>query len=203
MRLGLMAAGAVALVALVVGGALAWQWRQESRGQVALAEAARLVRQAETGQEGAEARERAMRALQGVVEEYPRLSAGSQAAYQLGNLRYAAGQYAMARSAYEAALAKGAAGSLRALAALGIGYTWEAEKNWGNAAAAYQAVLKGLGPDDPLYEEGLLALGRAQELGGRPDAALETYQRILKDMPGSARAEDLRVRIASLRSRAR
>ncbi len=202
-RLGLkIGAGALA-VALLGLGAWLWQSRQESRGQLALAEAGQLVLQVETAQGSPEARERAINALQGVIERYPRLGLVPQAAYQLGNLRYAGGQYGAARGAYEVAIGKGATGSMRTLAALGIGYTWEAEKNYANAATAYESALKGLEPKSVLAEEGLLALARVQELGGKPAAALDTYRRVLKDMPESSRGEELRIRIASLQSRAK
>jgi hypothetical protein len=39
-----------------------------------------------------------------------------------------------------------------------------------------------------------------QEFGGRRDAAIETYQRLLKDVPDSRRGDDVRTRIASLQS---
>lgn len=202
-RLGLKIGAGVLAVALLGVGAWLWQSRQESRGQLALAEAGQLVLQVETAQGSPEARDKAINALQGVIEQYPRLGLVPQAAYQLGNLRYAGGQYRAARGAYEVAIGKGATGSMRTLAALGIGYTWEAEKNYANAATAYESALKGLEPKSVLAEEGLLALARVQELGGKPAAALETYRRVLKDMPESSRGEELRIRIASLQSRAK
>ncbi len=201
-RLGLQAAAVLAVLALVAAGAWAWYRSQESRGLAALAEATALVQQAEGPDAPPEARDRAAKALEVVIAEYPRLSALPQAAYQLGNIKYAAGQYSAARGAYELALAKGASGSLRALAGIGIGYTWEAEKNYANAAQAYERVGKTLGPKDFLYEEALMADARAQELAGKPAVALEMYQRLLREAPDSRHAEDLRNRVAGLRSRA-
>ena len=167
----------------------------------ALVEATRLAQQAEGPQATAEARANAITALEAVVTEYPRLTAVSQASYQLGNLKYVAGQYIQARSAYEIAVAKSSPGSIRTLAAMGVGYTWEAEKNYANAAAAYAVAIKGLGAKDFLYEEALMAGARAQELSGKPDMALDIYQRLLRDLPDTRHADDLRNRVASLRSR--
>jgi tetratricopeptide (TPR) repeat protein len=87
------------------------------------------------------------------------------------------------------------------MAGMGIAYTWEAEKNYGNAVAAYEAVLKNLTPRDFLYEDALAGEARAQELAGKPAVALELYQRLLREVPESRRADELRNRIASLRSR--
>ena len=94
----------------------------------------------------------------------------------------------------------GATGTLRALSALGVAYTWEAEKNQAKALAAYEAALAGRGPKDFLFEELLMDLARVQEFGGQPQAAIATYERLLKDVPDSRRADDVRSRIATLKS---
>ena len=56
----------------------------------------------------------------------------------------------------------------------------------------------GLGATDFLYEEILMGMARAQELLGKPDHALETYRRILREVPLSRRVDDIRWRLASL-----
>src|SRR5438093_4482423 len=192
---------ALAIVVLVIAG---WGWFrwQESRGEAALAQASSLVQQALTPQATPNTRARAMKSLEAVISEHSHFSGVPQAAYLLGNLRYAARQYPGARGAYEIALAKGGSGAVRTLSAVGIGYTWEAEKNYANATAAYETALKRIRPKDFLYEETLIALARAQNLGGQPAAAVETYQRLLKDVPESRRADDLKTRLAALKSRA-
>ena len=202
MRLGLQAIAGLLVVMLAAAGAWAWYRSQESRGMAALVEATALVLQAEGPQATAEARAKAITALEAVVTQYPRLSAVSQASYQLGNLKYAAGQYNQARSAYEIAVAKSSPGSIRTLAAMGVGYSWEAEQNYANAAAAYEVAIKGLGAKDFLYEEALMADARAQALSGKPDLARDIYERLLRDLPDTRHADDLRSRVASLRSRA-
>ena len=200
-RLALQVGAGVVAVALIVVGAWAWYRSQESRGEAALASATLLVQQA-TPQAGPDARNKAIAALEAVLHDHGRFSGAAQAAYQLGNLRYASGAYAQARGAYEVALAKGGSASLRALSAVGIGYTWEAEKNYANAAAAYDAALKTMAPKAFLYEDTLMALARVQELGGKPGAAVETYQRLLKEIPETRRADDLKTHLANLKSRA-
>ena len=49
----------------------------------------------------------------------------------------------------------------------------------------------------------MLDIARAQDLGGKRAAAIETYQRLLKDVPDSRRAEEFRSRMASLQSPAK
>jgi tetratricopeptide (TPR) repeat protein len=201
-RIGLQVLAVVVVVALLAAGAWAWYRSQESRGLTMLAEAMALAQQAEDPQAPPELRTRAIKAMEAVLAEYPRLSVSAQAAYHLGNLKYAEGQYGPARGAYQLVLAKGASGAVAGLAGMGIGYTWEAEKNYANAVAAYDAVAKRQGPKDFLYEEALTAEGRAQELAGKPAEALELYQRALRDVPQTRRADYLRNRITNLGGRA-
>lgn len=201
LRIGLQAAGVVAVLAALALGGWFWYQSQESRGLVALAEASTLAQQAQGPGATVEARDRAVKALEAVMSDFPRLSAGAQVAYQLGNLRYGAGQYPAARGAYEVALAKGVSGTVRTLAALGIGYTWEAEKSYDKASSAYEAAARSIGSKDFLYEEALMDLARAQELAGKPSAALDTYKRLLKEVPNTRRGPEIQSRVASLQSR--
>jgi len=101
------------------------------------------------------------------------------------------------------ALTKAGSSSLAALAALDIGYSWEAEKNYAAAEKAYQSAINGAKPNDFLYEEAMVDIARVQELGGKRAAAIETYQRLLKDLPDSRRAEEIRSRVASLQPAAK
>ena len=93
-----------------------------------------------------------------------------------------------------------AGGTIRTLSAVGIGYTWEAEKSYAKAQTAFEAALSGRAPKDFMYEELLIDLARVQEFGGNRPGALETYQRLLKDLPDSRRGDDIRSRVASLQS---
>ena len=192
--------GAVLILGLGWGGWALWKSRYESQGSMAFAQARGLAIQAQTPGAPPGTRERAEKALQEVIADYPRLSSVPQSAYLLGSLRFAATQYSQARSSYELARSKAGSGSLAALAGLDIGYCWEAEKNYDAAERAYLAVISGAKPKDFLYEEALADVARVQELGGKHDAAVETYQRLLKDLPDSRRAEEIRARLASLQT---
>jgi len=190
----------LAAVGLGWGGWMVWSTRAESHGAVALAQARFLLAQAQTPNAVPEAKERAQKALEDVVAEYPRLSSGAQAAYQLGNLRFAAGQYPQARAAFQVARSRARSASLASLASLGIGFTFEAEKNYEAAEKSFAETVKGASPKDFLYEEAMSDMARVQELGGKRAAALETYQKILKELPDGRRAEELRARVATLQS---
>jgi len=198
---GLQAAAGVAAVVVLIVIVWAWFGWQQSRGLTALAAASQLAQQVDKPDTPPGTRERAIQALEVVIADYPRMAAMPQAAYQLGNLKYSAGQYAAARAAYELALAKGASGALRTMAGMGIGYAWEAEKNYSAAAQAHAAAVKGLRPTDFLYEEAMMAQARDQALAGNPAAGVEIYERLLRELPRSAHADDLRNRVASLKSR--
>lgn len=199
-RLGLKVAGVVVVVAVL--GLAGWLWlrAEDARGQAALAASAELVQLAEAPDASPDARAKAIAALQEVLARHGRSSAAVQAAYELGNIQFKAGDYAAARGAYELALAKGASGSLRTLAASGIGYTWEAEKNYANAVTAYEAVARAVPAKQFFFEDALLDLARAQALAGKPAEAVATYERVLKDAPGTRRAADIRARIAALQT---
>jgi len=200
-RLGLKIGGVVVAVGVLVGAGWLWLRTEDSRGQAALAASADIVQQAEGPQATAESRQKAIAALQAVVAEHGRSSAAAQAAYQLGNLQYEAGDYAAARGAYELALAKGVGGSLRTLAASGVGYTWEAQKSYPGAVAAYETALRQSGPHQFYFEDTLLDLARAQALAGKPAEAVATYERLLKDVPDTRRAPDVRARISELQAK--
>ena len=202
-RLGLKVAGVVLAVGILGGAAWLWLRAEDSRGLVALAASSELVQQADGPQATSEARARAIDALQSILAQHSRSSAAVQAAYELGNLQYQAGDYGAARGAYEIALAKGAAGSLRTLAASGVGYTWEAQKNYANALTAYEAVTRAVPPKQFFFEDALLDLARAQALAGKPADAVATYERLLKEAPDTRRAPDIRARIAELQGSAK
>jgi len=199
-RWGLLAVGALVVLGILGFGGWTWYQSQQGQGAVALAAAAELAQKAQAPGATAEQRAAAAQALEAVIAQHPRYAGLPEAAYRLGNVRYDAREYAAARGAYQIALAKGATGAIKLMAAAGIGYTWEAEKDYAKAQTAFEAALAGLGPKDFLYEALLLDIARTQEFGGRRDAALETYRRLLKDVPDSRRADDVRTRIASPQS---
>ena len=191
-----------AAVLIFVGAAAAggWYWYDTQQRRVAAAYATVMTRvyAAQAPQATAEARASAQRDLEQLLAQQPSAGPMAEAAYELGNLRYAARQWAPARGAYEIALARSGSQTVRALARTSVGYTWEEERDWGHAIEAFQAVARDLGPKDFLYDDVHFALARVQELGGKPADAVATYQRLLKDAPNSLRAEEARQQLTRL-----
>lgn len=193
--------GVVLIAALAAGG---WFWSASHQNRAAAAYANVLGRLASTlGQPLApEARVAAQRELETALARYPSGALAGQAAYTLGNLRYADRDYPRARAAYEVALASGTGSrTIRTLARVGVGYTWEVERNFPKAIEVYQAVASELKVGEFYYEDALMNLARAQESADRKGDAIATYRRILKDRPSGLRVDDARSRLAALESR--
>ena len=188
--------GAISLLVVLALGALGWFWYNAEHGRAASAYAEALFRVRLSAKP--EDRTVAIQTLEATLARYPSSSAATQAAYQLAALRYDAGQHAAARSAYEIALARGASGTLRTLAQAGIGYAWEAERDYPKAIDVYRGTLSRLGPKDFYYETLLMDLGRSEELAGRKAQAIETYRRLLKEIPQARRAPEIRARLTAL-----
>ena len=192
-----LAGGVVLVAALAVGGWL-WSASQQQHGAAAYAEVLGRLAMAAGRPLAPEAQAAAQRDLESALARYPSAALAGQAAYLLGNLRYDNHDYGRARAAYEVAMGRSTSRTIRTLAQTAVGYTWEAERNFPKAVEAYQAGLQGLKPADFQYEELLIDLGRAQELAGRREAAIQTYRRVLQEVPKGLRADDVLTRLASL-----
>ncbi len=193
----ILAAACAAAGGLILFGGWFWYSAVQTRGLAAYAEAMTHA-QASQAQGSGDARARAIRELEAVLAQYPSNVAAGQAAYELGNLRYLNREYPAARGAFEVALAKGAKGALRTLSRAGIAYTWESERDFAKASAAFRAALDSLRPQDFLYEELVLGLARNQELSGQKQAAIATYRGLLQDLPRARRSDVVRARLAAL-----
>lgn len=190
----------VGVVVLLLLGAGGWYWRgaYQATGLSAFSHASSLVQDTLSAQVRPVQIEAAVIALEDFIARYPRHPAVPQAAYHLGNLRYQTKAYEAARDAYRMALRKGATDTLASLCRLGIGYAWEAQGSYPNALTAYQDAAASLRARDFLYEETLLAVGRTQEFLQQRDQALETYRGILRHLPQSGRADEVRARLAGI-----
>jgi tetratricopeptide (TPR) repeat protein len=194
---GVLAGATLILVGVGVG---AWLWSasQQQRAAVAYAEVLARLENAASQPSSPEARAAAVREVEVTLAAYPSSAAAAQAAYTLGNLRYAERDYARARAAFEVAVAGSNSRTLRTLARVALGYTWEAEANFPRAIDAFQAGLNELKPTDFQYEELLVDLARVQERAGRRDDAIASYRRALREVPKGARTDDVLTRLASL-----
>ncbi|HEY3067608.1 MAG TPA: tetratricopeptide repeat protein [Methylomirabilota bacterium] len=190
-----------AIVVLIAGlGVGAWLWRAEQNrhAEAAYTDAIVRLQMSQTGQAAPDSRASAVRDLEATLARYPSAPQAAQAAYELANIRFASRDYASARGAYEVAAARATAPTLRILARAGIAYAWEAEKNFAKAADAFRVAATDVRPGDFLFEQLVLDLARVQEAGGQKNEAIETYRRFLKEAPKSRRADDVRLRLASL-----
>jgi tetratricopeptide (TPR) repeat protein len=192
--------GAVIAIVVLAAASGGWYWydTQQRRVAAAYAEAMTRVYAAQSPQAPADARTRAQHDIERLLAQHPSAAPVGEAAYELGTLRYAARQWAPARSAYEIAAARAQSPTVRALARTSIGYTWEAERDWGKAIETYQAVARDLRPKDFLFDEVEFALARAQELSGKPADAVATYQRLLKEEPTGLRVEEAKQQLVRL-----
>jgi tetratricopeptide (TPR) repeat protein len=194
----LIAAGLGALVLLLVlGGAWFWYSAQQDRAQTVHAEALARAAAARGGQ-NATATGAAIQTLETALAQAPGAALAGQSAYELGHLRFDAGQYPGARAAYEIALAKTSSATIRTLARAGIAATWEAQQDFAKAVDAYSAALAGESASQFYYEDLLIGLARTQELAGRRNDAIGTYKRLLKEVPKLRREPEVRGRLASL-----
>ncbi len=191
--------GVVAFLVLLLATAAAWgllQHRQASARQ-AYALTSTAYREAM----GADASETqladAEKAIKQFLNDYPRSPQAAQAWYALGNVEYRRGAHDAAVAAYGEAARRDSA-TVGILSRLGVGYAWEAKKDPTRALQAYQEALKDRGAKDFLYAEALLGVARTQEQLSQTPAAIETYRRLLKEVPASPRAEEARARLAIL-----
>lgn len=195
----LVIAGAAVLVAvaLAAGG---WYWHTvaQRHAMAAYADAMTRAQPALAPQATADARAAGIRELETALTQYPSGPGAAQVAYELGNLRYDAQQYAQARGAWDLAAAHGASRTIKALSLSGVAYTWEAERNYAKAVEAFKIALTGLGPKDFYYDDLLLGLGRTQELAGQKADAIATYRRALGELAQSRRLEEIKARLAAL-----
>jgi tetratricopeptide (TPR) repeat protein len=195
----LIMAGAAGLVVVALGAG-GWYWHivSQRHAMAAYADAMTRAQPALTPQATADAKATGIRELETALTQYPSGSGAAQVAYELGNLRYDAQQYAQARGAWELAVAQGPARTIKALSQGGIAYTWEAERNYAKAVEAFKIALTGLGPKDFYYEDLLLGLARTQELAGQKADAIATYRRALGELAQSRRVEEIKARLVAL-----
>jgi tetratricopeptide (TPR) repeat protein len=194
---------ALAVLALAALGGWTWYGAQQRRVLADHGEVMASVQPALGPEASADVKKAAIHALEQLLERHPSARTVPEAAYELGNIRFAAGQPAAARAAYELAAQRANSALIRALARMGIARTWEAERDFARAAEAYGGLVKDLDSRSFLYEDALLDHARMLELAGKKDEAIATYQRMLKEIPMARRADDVRSRLASLGTTAR
>jgi tetratricopeptide (TPR) repeat protein len=197
----LLGAGlAVVVLMAVVGGAWFWYSTQQDRAQAVHAGALAQAAQARGAQAPPATKAAAIAALDAALTSAASAPLAAHSAYMLGDLRFEARDYPGARAAYGVALAKTASPTVRTLAHAAIAASWESEKKFAEASAAYTQALAADTGKRFYTEDLLIGLARSQELAGQKDAAIQTYQRVLKEVPKAQlrREPEVRGRLASL-----
>jgi tetratricopeptide (TPR) repeat protein len=187
--------GSALVLGIAVAAASLWFAAEQRRGLEAFAEAMVKLPSSQGPNAGPEAKGQVIRDLEGTLSQKPSASVLSQVTYELGNLKYRAQQYSASRSAYELT-AGGPSPTLRRLAQVSLGYTWEIQKDYPKAIEAFEKVLSPLKSGDFLYDDLMMDLARVQELAGHRDDAMKTYQRVAAN-PKSLRSDDARDRLAN------
>ena len=195
----------VALVVVAMAAVGGWFWwdAQQRRVLAATAEVMARAQPAFAPDATTEVKLAAARDLEQLLQRYPSARTVPTSAYELGNLRYAAGQYPGARAAYELSLQRGATGLVSAMARAGVARTWEAERDFARAADGYAALVKQLDPRSFMYEDALIDQGRSLELAWQEGGGDRDLRALLKDVPTAKRSDDVRSRLASLGAAAR
>jgi TolA-binding protein len=191
--------GAGGLVLLLVAGTGIWAIleQREASALDALTSAVPAYRQAMASRQEADLKASAD-SLNQLVTDYPRSPVATEAWYLLGNVQYQRRNPDGALQAYEAAAQRDPGSTIAALSRLGIAYAWEAKGDAVRSLEAYEKALQGRRSTDFLYGELLLGKARAQERLGQRPQAIETYRKLLDEVPGFSRAEEARMRLAIL-----
>ena len=131
-----------------------------------------------------------------IARDYPEFEEQYEADYVIGRALASQGEFAAAREAYGRVIrsATGAKTETAAMAQWMIGETFFHQENFEEAVAAYLRVE--ILYDWPKWQAGaLLQAAKCQELLGRHDQAVETYQRLIKTYPDSEFTDEAKRRM--------
>jgi TolA-binding protein len=95
-----------------------------------------------------------------VIQRYPTAAAAAEATLRLGTHYVAGGKYGEARAAYTTYLQKNPRGRIAFAAALGVGDTYLAERNYEKAVETYSRLVEQFS-QEPLLPEAQLHLATA------------------------------------------
>jgi tetratricopeptide (TPR) repeat protein len=189
---------AILVVALIGGGVWTWLGHREEVAQHELGSVLVNAEQAVESGQAAEL-EAAAKELREFLAGHARTRAGLQAWYVLGQVEFRRSRWDAAVTAF-GEVSRGDRGSLGRLSRLAQGYAHEAKGEPARAFETFQQALAGLGPNDFLYGDLLLAKARVQEQTKDSAGAIATYKQYLKDLPTADQTQDVRIRLALLGS---
>ena len=190
---------AVTLI-IIVGGVLLNRNRRESRR----IQAAETLRQAVNDFYDARKADEpdfrnAVGLLSDVMETHQGSPAAAQAAFYLGHIYYAEGNYAKSLKKYRKASAGLSSDSpFLEIALLDVAYALEAQKKYARARAAYTRVIDLNG--GVLKDRAIIGIGRCFEQEGNLKRSVRTYRSMLKRFPNSPWAGELSQRLDLLQA---
>lgn len=182
----------VGLVLLAVAGG--WLWnsaakRKESFAARALQQARQVAESGNLPQAAAD--------LQKVTQTYGGTRSAVEAMLVLNQVRMVNGQTELAVGGLREFLAKNPPVEFQAPAWSLLGVALENQRKPAEAAEAY-GKASGAAQVDYLRADYLLQQGRAQTNAGKPQDAIVTYRKIVKDFPESVAVTEAKVRLAEL-----
>jgi tetratricopeptide (TPR) repeat protein len=191
------AAGALSLVIILGAGYFFYSAHTESEAARLYFEARMKVLRADPMGTGL-ADPEAAKAFEGVVEKYPSSDAAQGARYELGNLYFTAGEFDRSIQVYRVFIDKASGKDIRTIYAwFGIGYAYEAKKEYDKALEAFTRVVAS-NPGN--IHEGLSYRNMArvyEEMNDR-GKALDYYRKALDKTKEPAASSLLKRKIAQL-----
>jgi tetratricopeptide (TPR) repeat protein len=189
-QLILMGVGAVAAIAVVVGGFFIYRSYTYGRASGLLDEAVSYYRVKEdvAEKEDKTAREarytKAVEALRKVVEGYPRTPSAREALFYLGESYFQLGKYKEAIEAYDR-LSRGYPQDMIAPLALNsLAYAYEQVKDHKKAIETYNRLIEKY-PNHALGKRAYLNMGRLKEAEGNYEEAKKNYQKVIDLYPNT------------------
>ncbi|MCX7634138.1 MAG: tetratricopeptide repeat protein [Syntrophales bacterium] len=185
-------------VTLVVVTTAAWLFYRQYEERQAMAAYTGAVDTMSKFRGGAQDPQKTAEALRNVVTKYGGTRAAALSSYRLGNLYLAQNNIDEALKAYQAFLAQaGRDDEITALTHAGMGYCYEAKKDYKNALASHERSLEVRG-GKTFESTGYANMARVYEAMNDKNKALEFYRKALDRATDANMKEILERKIATL-----
>jgi tetratricopeptide (TPR) repeat protein len=132
----------------------------------------------------------------GVIEKFPRTSAGKMSILYKGNIHLRLGEFEEAIKDYENFLKKDGEKIYRSFAIEGLSYAYEGKKDYEKALNHYKEMIDS--GENFLLPSGYLGMGRCYEKLGKNNEAIESYKSFLKVSQKSIMANTVLRKISEL-----
>lgn len=176
----------VGVIVVALASAGFWYFSKLSeRRAYAMFEQGRLYYLAEiSGDKTAPVQEKATEQFEEVIRKYPSTNAARFSLFVYADTSYHRGEYQKAIELYEKALdAFSGEGAIQKLIWNGIAHAYEAKKDYKSAAEYFQKITDA--QDQFMKTDAYFNLGRMMETLNQPEKALEAYNMVVQNYPGS------------------